>query len=61
MDVGIMANSDVAVETTGLMPNAKRKMGTMTVPPPIPSNPDKIPIATPAIAGSTNIASTSIV
>ena len=61
MDVGIMVNSDVAVETTGLMPNAKRKMGTMTVPPPMPSNPDKIPIATPAIAGSTNIASTSIV
>ena len=51
----------MAVETTGLMPNAKRKMGTMTVPPPMPSNPDKIPIATPAIAGSTNIASTSIV
>ena len=53
MEVGMMANSEVAVLTVALIPNARRKIGTMTVPPPIPSSPEAIPISTPTRAGAT--------
>ena len=52
MDVGMMANSEVAVLMVALIPNARRKIGTMTVPPPIPSSPEAIPISTPTRAGT---------
>ena len=53
MDVGMMANSEVAVLMVALIPNARRKIGTMTVPPPIPRRPEAIPISTPTRAGTT--------
>ena len=54
MDVGMMANRLVAVLASGLMPNARRKMGTMMVPPPTPSRPDITPTKMPANAGAAN-------
>ncbi len=53
IDVGMMANSDVAVLTVALMPNARRNIGTMTVPPPMPSRPEAMPMTTPTRAGTT--------
>ena len=60
MDVGMMANRLVAVLASGLMPNARRKMGTMMVPPPTPRSPDITPTNTPAKAGAMKAANTSI-
>ena len=59
-DVGTMVNSDVAVAPTGAMPNARRNIGTKTVPPPMPSSPDKTPTPTPTKAGTMKAARTSI-
>ena len=53
-DVGMMANSDVAVETTAERPNTKRNSGIITVPPPTPSIPESTPTPTPAMAISAN-------
>ena len=54
MDVGIMANREVAVDMMALISNSRRKTGTMTVPPPMPSSPDRMPMPMPTIAGMTN-------
>ncbi len=54
MDVGMMANRLVAVLAMGLIPKARRKMGTMMVPPPTPSKPDMTPTKIPASAGATS-------
>ena len=53
-EVGMMVKSDVAVDMMGLMPNARRNIGTRTVPPPIPSMPERIPMPMPTRAGITS-------
>ena len=60
MEVGMMVNSEVAVDMSGLSPNARRNTGTMMVPPPMPRSPDRMPMKTPTSTGSPNAASRSI-
>ena len=60
MEVGMMVNSDVAVDMSGLSPNARRNTGTMMVPPPMPKSPDRMPMKMPTRTGSPNAASRSI-
>ncbi len=50
----------VAVAARGSSPKANLNSGTMTVPPPMPSMPDKMPIATPMIAAATNTTPRSV-
>ena len=38
----------------GLMPNTSRKTGTMTMPPPMPRRPEKMPMTTPTSAAAIN-------
>ncbi len=57
MAVKMMANSDVAVHTTGVMPKPSLNTGIMMVPPPMPSMPDNTPMPSPtasaAMSGTT--------
>ena len=50
MDVGMMVNSDVAVDASALIPKTSRNTGTMIEPPPTPSRPDNTPMNTPSKA-----------
>ena len=54
-EVGMMANSEVAVEARAESPKPKRNRGTIKVPPPIPSKPDKMPTTTPTAAVITKV------
>ena len=49
-----MVKSDVAVAQMAGRPTPKRKSGTINVPPPIPSSPEKIPTITPHKAATIN-------
>ena len=54
-EVGMMVNSEVAVEARAESPKPKRNRGTIKVPPPIPSKPDKMPTTTPTAAVITKV------
>ena len=56
----MMVNSEVAVDMSGLRPNARRNTGTMMVPPPMPKSPESTPMNTPTTTGNPNISSISI-
>ena len=54
IEVGTIVKSEVAVETMAESPNPKRKSGIMSVPPPIPKRPEKIPTISPATIEKAN-------
>ena len=56
IEVGMMVNSEVAVETTALMPYASLNKGTIIMPPPTPSIPEMMPMTTPIRAVTMNVA-----
>ena len=58
MDVGMMVNSEVAVEQMAGRPKPRRSKGTITVPPPIPNMPENTPMIRPHAIAASSISST---
>ncbi len=46
--VGMITAADVPLATTGAMPNSRIIAGTITIPPPTPSSPARMPVASPS-------------
>ena len=53
--VGMITAAEVPLATTGGMPNSRIIAGTITIPPPTPSSPARMPVASPTTSSAATV------